>query len=68
MLNNCDLFVQSTVSMLHSRAEQQAAFLEQRQAQFKRAALQAKNSGDMELAKKYMRMAKVRSRLSFYIV
>lgn len=43
---------------VHSRAEQQAAFLEQRQAEFKQAAIQAKGSGDLELAKKYLRMAK----------
>ncbi|ESO05588.1 hypothetical protein HELRODRAFT_171236 [Helobdella robusta] len=45
-------------STVHSRAEQQAVFLEQRQLKFKKAAMQAKSSGDMELAKKYMRMAK----------
>ena len=49
----------AAVSMSHSRADQQAAFLEDRQAQFKAAAIQAKASGDMELAKKYLRMAKV---------
>lgn len=43
---------------VHSRAEQQGAFLEQRQAEFKQAALHAKSSGDLELAKKYLRMAK----------
>lgn len=45
-------------SMAYSRAEQQAVFLQKRQMQFKRAAIDAKNSGDMELAKKYMRFAK----------
>ena len=47
-----------TVSIL-SRAEQQAIFLQDRQLAFKKAALQAKTNGDMELAKKYLRMAKV---------
>ena len=44
-----------------SRAEQQASFLENRQKQFKVAALEAKKNGDIELAKQYIRMAKVRS-------
>ena len=47
-----------TASIL-SRAEQQAIFLQDRQLAFKKAALQAKTNGDMELAKKYLRMAKV---------
>lgn len=54
-LCSCSFFVAS----VHSRAEQQGAFLEQRQAEFKQAALHAKSSGDLELAKKYLRMAKV---------
>jgi len=43
----------------HSRSEQNAAFLLDRQNQFKKAAMSAKASGDIELAKKYLRMAKV---------
>ena len=53
-------------SAAHSRAEQQAAFLEKRQLQFKKAAVQAKSSGDLELAKKYMRMAKVNVIYDYY--
>jgi hypothetical protein len=37
------------------------AFLVQRQSQFKQAAMSAKTSGDIELAKKYLRQAKVRA-------
>ncbi len=33
-------------------------FLQERQLQFKKAALKAKQNGDTELAKKYLRMAK----------
>ena len=42
-----------------SRAQQQASFLRERQSNFKQAALKAKQNGDMELAKKYLRQAKV---------
>uniref|UniRef100_A0A914WVX9 DM14 domain-containing protein n=1 Tax=Plectus sambesii TaxID=2011161 RepID=A0A914WVX9_9BILA len=41
-----------------SRNSQQLDFLEHRQMQFKQAALLAKQKGDMELAKKYLRAAK----------
>ncbi len=44
---------------LLSRAEQQTMFLQERQLAFKKAALIAKQKGEMELAKKYLRMAKV---------
>jgi len=43
----------------HSRSEQNATFLLNRQNQFKQAAVSAKASGNIELAKKYLRMAKV---------
>jgi len=43
----------------HSRSEQNAVFLLNRQNQFKQAAMSAKASGNIELAKKYLRMAKV---------
>jgi len=43
----------------HSRSEQNATFLLNRQNQFKQAAMSAKASGNIELAKKYLRMAKV---------
>jgi coiled-coil and C2 domain-containing protein 1 len=43
-----------------SRAEQQTIFLQERQLQFKKAALNAKQNGDMELAKKYLRSSKVK--------
>jgi len=43
----------------HSRSEQNAAFLLNRQNEFKNAAMSAKASGNIELAKKYLRMAKV---------
>ncbi len=56
-LASCVCFC-SAASVL-SRAEQQAIFLQDRQLAFKKAALQAKTNGDMELAKKYLRMAKV---------
>jgi hypothetical protein len=49
-----------TASSTHSRAEQQSAFLVERQNQFRQAAMSAKTSGDIELAKKYLRQAKVR--------
>ena len=42
-----------------SKTEQNAAFLQDRQHQYKKAALTAKRNGDLELAKKYIRMAKV---------
>jgi len=44
---------------MHSRSEQNATFLLNRQNQFKQAAVSAKASGNLELAKKYLRMAKV---------
>ena len=47
-----------TVSAL-SRAEQQTLFLQERQLQFKKAALKAKQNKDMELAKKYMKSSLV---------
>ena len=42
---NYNVHYPHTVSSAHSRAEQQAIFLEKRQMQFKRAAVDAKNSG-----------------------
>ncbi|CAG5121470.1 unnamed protein product [Candidula unifasciata] len=45
-------------SRLHSRQEQQLAFLKERMAEFKQAAMNAKKSHDIELAKKYIRMMK----------
>lgn len=42
-----------------SRAEQQANFLSDRMNEYKQAALKAKKSNEIELAKKYMRIAKV---------
>ena len=47
------------LASLLSRSEQNAMFLTERQLAFKKAALTAKQNGDMELAKKYLRMAKV---------
>jgi len=47
------------VVSMHSRSEQNATFLLNRQNQFKKAAISAKDSGNIELAKKYLRMAKV---------
>lgn len=44
---------------MHSRSEQNATFLLNRQNEFKKAAMSAKASGNIELAKKYLRMAKV---------
>ncbi|KAI0228023.1 Coiled-coil and C2 domain-containing protein 1-like [Lamellibrachia satsuma] len=41
-----------------SRAQQQASFLRERQMQFKQAALKAKQNGEVELAKKYLRQSK----------
>ncbi|XP_048761328.1 coiled-coil and C2 domain-containing protein 1-like isoform X2 [Ostrea edulis] len=41
-----------------SRAEQQANFLSDRMNEYKQAALKAKKSNEIELAKKYMRIAK----------
>jgi coiled-coil and C2 domain-containing protein 1 len=41
-----------------SRAESQALFLQERQLQFKKAALIAKKNGDLALAKNYLRLAK----------
>ncbi|KAL5022471.1 hypothetical protein ScPMuIL_001626 [Solemya velum] len=52
---------QKTASMKKSpssRAEQQAVFLRERMEEYKMAALQAKKNRDLELAKKYMRLAK----------
>ena len=42
-----------------SRADQQAQFLRERMQEYKVAALHAKKKGDLELAKKYIRLAKV---------
>lgn len=53
---------------IHSRSEQNAAFLIDRQNQFKRAAMSAKASGNIELAKKYLRMAKVVTIFTFNII
>ena len=47
-----------SLSHSKSRAEQQCEFLQERQKEFKVAALEAKQNGDMELAKKYLRMSK----------
>ena len=41
-----------------SRAEQQTIFLQERQLQFRKAALKAKQKGEMELARKYLKLAK----------
>jgi uncharacterized membrane protein len=57
----CILFAASA----YSRAEQQTTFLLDRQMQFKQAAMAAKTSGDIELAKKYLRLAKVSTSLRF---
>ena len=43
-----------------SRAEQQAYFLTERMNEYKQAAIAAKRNNDIELAKKYLRIAKVR--------
>ena len=42
-----------------SRADQQAQLLRERMQEYKTAAFTAKKNGDIELAKKYLRMAKV---------
>lgn len=42
-----------------SRAEQQLNFLNERMNEYKQAALKAKKNRDIELAKKYLRIAKV---------
>lgn len=42
-----------------SRAEQQLNFLNERMNEYKQAALKAKKNKDIELAKKYLRIAKV---------
>ena len=44
---------------MHSRQEQQLAFLKERMSEFKQAAMQAKKNHDIELAKQYVRMMKV---------
>ena len=41
-----------------SRLEQQVVFLKKRHGQFKQAALDAKNAGDIEKAKEYVRSMK----------
>ena len=41
-----------------SKSEQNALFLQQRQTQFKQAALKAKQKGDIALAKKYLQQAR----------
>ncbi|GFR99158.1 coiled-coil and C2 domain-containing protein [Elysia marginata] len=43
---------------MHSRQEQQLAFLRERMSEFKQAAMQAKKNHDLELAKGYVRMMK----------
>lgn len=43
-----------------SRQEQQLGFLKERMEEFRTAALQAKKNKDLELAKQYIRMMKVR--------
>lgn len=43
---------------LHSRQEQQLAFLKERMEEFKQAAMNAKKNHDIELAKKHIRMMK----------
>ncbi|KAH9492091.1 Coiled-coil and C2 domain-containing protein 1-like [Bulinus truncatus] len=48
----------TTRKSLHSRGEQQLAFLQERMAEFKQAAMTAKKNHDIELAKKYIRMMK----------
>ena len=58
IISQCVVLHRFLASIL-SRAEQQAIFLQDRQLAFKKAAVQAKTNGDMELAKKYLRMAKV---------
>ena len=45
---------------MHSRQEQQLAFLKERVSEFKQAAMQAKKNHDLELAKQYIRMMKVK--------
>lgn len=42
-----------------SKTEQNACFLQERQLQYKQAAMQAKKNGDVELAKEYLRKMKV---------
>ena len=48
-----------------SRADQQAQFLRERMQEYKMAAFNAKKNNDIELAKKYLRLAKVFFFLSF---
>ncbi|GFN95176.1 coiled-coil and c2 domain-containing protein 1-like protein [Plakobranchus ocellatus] len=43
---------------MHSRQEQQLAFLKERMGEFKQAAMQAKKNHDIEMAKQYVRMMK----------
>ncbi|CAH1253517.1 CC2D1A [Branchiostoma lanceolatum] len=50
--------VKKSPSGVKSRAQQQLEFLQERQKQFKLAALKAKNEGDMEHAKMLLRQAK----------
>jgi len=45
------------------RNEQQLNYLLERQKEFKMAALQSKKQGDLEGAKNYLRMSKVRKSL-----
>lgn len=54
-----DLSLMSSPVSATSRAESQALFLQERQLQFKKAALVAKKNGELALAKNYLRMAKV---------
>ena len=50
-------YVKGTVTQV-SRLEQQVVFLKKRHVQFKQAALDAKNAGDIEKAKEYVRSMK----------
>ena len=49
-----------------SRADQQASFLRERMSEYKTAAFNAKKKGDIELAKKYLRLAKVCKEVIFH--
>ena len=50
----------SSVRKFPGRNEQQLNYLLERQKEFKQAALQSKKQGDLEGAKNYLRMSKVR--------
>ena len=49
--------IKRQTSAVLSRSEQNTMFLQERQLQFKKAALKAKNDGEIELAKKYLQQA-----------